>query len=162
MKVWHERPTEIAYLMNPAFCGALVAYVIERYKEETGDSFPFLLTYLILPLILHKETREKINSRTKMAVWIEINQPILIGFAQRVKSFVEITHETLDFLLNAGMVKMKDNALLETTSVIKQNKVRKLADEEILNCFKKAKHLAKWFAHSGTVETIYIHWGIRP
>ena len=59
-------------------------------------------------------------------------------------------------------MKINDKALLEAVSVIKQNKVKKLADEEILNCFKKANHLAKWFAHSGTVETIYIHWGIRP
>lgn len=162
MQEWRNRPREIAYLMNPAFCGALISCVIDNYKKESGKSFPFLLIYLILPLVLHKETREKINSRIKMAVWIEMNQPLLIGFARRVRSFVEITNEALDFLLNIKALDLKQGALLETTAVFKQKGIKFLENEELEDCFKKSKHLARWFARSGTVETIYIHWGIRP
>lgn len=55
MKAWNERTHEIAYLLNPAFCGRILYSSIKAYNEKTRKSFPFPLIYLILPLVLHKK-----------------------------------------------------------------------------------------------------------
>ena len=73
MKAWNERTHEIAYLLNPAFCGRILYSSIKAYNEKTRKSFPFPLIYLILPLVLHKKTRININSKTKFHNWIQDN-----------------------------------------------------------------------------------------
>mgnify|MGYP000535543387 FL=1 len=71
MKVWSERAQEIAFLLNPAFCGRILYSTIKTYANNSHRALPFPLIYLVLPLVLHKSTREKINSRTQLLVWIQ-------------------------------------------------------------------------------------------
>ncbi|WP_442969853.1 three component ABC system middle component [Roseburia sp. AM23-20] len=50
------RTHEVAFLLNPAFCGRILYSTIRTYNEKTNRAFPFPLIYLVLPLVLHKET----------------------------------------------------------------------------------------------------------
>ncbi len=61
MKPWNQRPREIRNLFNPAFCGLVLARGVEGFSETTNQPMPFSLTLLILPLCLHKRTREQIK-----------------------------------------------------------------------------------------------------
>ena len=98
MKVWSERAQEIAFLLNPAFCGRILYSTIKTYANNSHRALPFPLIYLVLPLVLHKSTREKINSRTQLLVWIQKYPELLIDFPQRARDLVPITNETLEFL----------------------------------------------------------------
>lgn len=162
MKDWNERSREVAYLLNPAFCGRIIYNVVKAYYDESKRPMQFPLVYLILPIVLHKKTRSKISSVTQMQVWIKRNPDLLIGFAERARSLVEITNEALEFLMQAKLIELNDNADLSVSRTIKALSKSRYINEEIKECINKSTGLAKWFARSGTVESIYISWGIRP
>lgn len=162
MKNWENRATEIAYLLNPAFCGRIIYYAIKTYQQETKRPMPFPLVYLILPMVLHKKTRERIKSITQMQIWIQRNPEMLIGFADRAQSMVPITNEAVEFLMQSGIVTLTNNAELEIAQLFKALSTTKYTNDEIKDCISKSSSVAKWFAKAGTVETIYVSWGVRP
>lgn len=162
MKAWSNRSKEVAYLLNPAFCGRILYTTIRKYNEVSKRSLPFPLVYLILPLILHKYTREQISSRTKLLVWIQQNPELLIDFSDRASDLVQITNEAIELLLQTKTVKLTDQAGLEINSTIRGLNKSKFTDDEIRACLNKSEHVAKWFASSGKVETIFISLGVRP
>jgi len=55
---WDQRPIEIQNLFNPAFCGLVLFRAMASYKEEDARGIPFSLTPLVLPLCLHKQSRD--------------------------------------------------------------------------------------------------------
>jgi len=162
MKNWDNRAKEIAYSLNPAFCSRLLYNTISSYVTECNRAFPFPLVYLILPLLLHRKTREAISSKTQFINWIHNNEHLLINFAERAKSLVPIVNEALEFLLQSGHVIFSANAELEICHLVKSLSKTKLAEEDVKDCIQKSEHVGKWFAKTGRVETIYSALGVRP
>lgn len=162
MRAWNYRSNEIAYLLNPAFCGRILFNTVKTYNDITKKAFPFPLIYLVLPLILHKKTRELINSRTKMLLWLQKYPEILIGFSERAKDLVLITNEAVELLLQSNLFNLTNKAELEISKGIRTLSKTKFTNDEIKDCIKKSEHVAKWFATVGTVETIYASLGVRP
>ncbi len=162
MRSWEQRSTEVAYLLNPSFCGRIIYQSIKVYSEQSNRPMPFPLVYLILPLVLHKKTRERINSVTQMQVWIQRNPDVLIGFAERANSMVKVTNEGVEILLQSGVINLTDNAELEQCKLKKSLNPSKYTNDEIKQCITKSSNVARWFAKAGTVETIYTSWGVRP
>ena len=162
MKSWNMRTHEVAFLLNPAFCGRILYSTIRTYNYNASRSFPFPLIYLVLPLVLHKETRINISSRTKLQLWIQKYPQLLIDFPQRARELVPITNEAIEFLLQTGKVGLTQNGELELSHTSKALSRTKFIDDEISECINKSEHVAKWFATAGKVETIYIELGVRP
>lgn len=162
MKKWTERPSEVAYLLNPAFCGRLLYGTIRAYNDEAQRGLPFPLVYLVLPLLLHKTTRQSINSRTQFLVWQKQNEYRLVHFAERAKQLVQITNEAIEFLLQTGYISVNESGELIAVPTKRALHKTKLADDEVKECINKSEHIAKWFARAGKVETIYITLGVMP
>lgn len=162
VKSWNLRTHEVAYLLNPAFCGRMLYATIKTYSEKTNRALPFPLIYLVLPLVLHKGTRVCINSRTQLLLWIQKYPQLLIDFPQRARELVPITNESVEFLMQTGKIVLTLNGELETPASTRSLSKTKFVDEEVSECIKKSEHIAKWFAATGKVETIYIQLGVRP
>lgn len=162
MKSWNERTHEVAYLLNPAFCGRLLYAAIKEYERKTQHTFPFPLVYLVLPLVLHKQTRTRISSRTQLLQWIQANQHLLIGFARRTKELVVITNEALELLLQSGLIQITASGELSIAKTQRSLSKTRFVDSEISECITKSEHIARWFASTGKIETIYIGLGVRP
>lgn len=162
MRDWNNRSKEVAYLLNPAFCGRMLYNAIKTYNNITHRAFPFPLIYLILPLVLHKRTRELINSRTQMLIWIQRYPETLIDFPKRARELVLITNEAVELLLNTGLLRLTNDGELEVVKTVKALSKTKYTNDEIKDCIKKSEHIAKWFAATGKVETIFISLGVRP
>lgn len=162
MKSWSKRTHEVAYLLNPAFCGRLLYTTIKTYGEKTNRSFPFPLIYLILPLVLHKGTRSCINSRTQLLLWVQKYPQLLIDFPKRARELVTITNESVEFLLQTGNIILTPNGELEASASIRSLSKSKFIDDEVTECIQKSEHIAKWFAGAGKVETIFIELGVKP
>lgn len=162
MKKWTERPSEIAYLLNPAFCSRLIYSTIRAYKDESQRDFPFPLVYLVLPLLLHKTTRQSISSRTQFILWQQQNEYLLIHFAERAKQLVQITNEAVEFLLQTEYVSINESGELASSPTKRALHKTKFADDEVKECIIKSEHVARWFVRAGKVETIYITLGVRP
>ena len=161
MDAWNKRVPEIAYLLNPAFCSSIIYHVILEYQKKAKREFPFTLVYLVLPIVLHKSTRERITSRTNMVIWIQKNPDVLIGFPGRAKSLVPFANESVEFLLQQNILEITHGEL-GVVKTLSKTKIDAIADQEILECYNKAKHIGRWFAQMGAEENIYAVWGVKP
>ncbi len=163
MEQWSKRSIEVASLLNPAFCASLVYLAIKEYSKKVSSGMPFSLMYLILPILLHKTTREDINSKTNMVKWLQNRPELLIGFSKRVNSLIDCTNETIEFLLSHEVAKIVD-AKFQIINNLSPNLMRVNAEKnkEMKDCYLKAEHLGRWFTNMKSQENIYIAWGIRP
>ena len=162
MREWKMRTKEVAYLLNPAFCGRILYGTVKKYNEISNRLFPFPLIYLVLPLVLHKNTRRAINSRTAMLVWIQKYPELLIGFAERASDLVEITNVAVELLLQSELLQLTNEAGLQVNKTKKAMSKTRFIDAEIKECINKSEQVGKWFAMAGNMETIYISLGVRP
>lgn len=162
MKRWDQRPFEIRNLFNPAFCGLVLFRALNGYEEEDARGMPFSLSLLVLPLCLHKESREVIASspRSYLLKTTEKNQQIMVGFADRVTQMLPYAFEGFGLLMERGCIAVADNGRFQTVP----RRVRKAVNgtEESVVCQKVARTVGREFARIADRATIYTTFGIRP
>ena len=158
---WKERSQIVANLANPAFCGKIIHNCIKGYKDEGNPSFPFALSFFVLPLILHKQTRDCLpsSSRKTLHTWLDENNQLKINLAGRIKSYMPFTKETIMFLIASNAVTINEKGEIEANS-IKSTFTTEEDNDELLDCFKKAQLLGKILAKSGNISTIYSIIGV--
>jgi hypothetical protein len=160
---WEERPTEVASLINPAFCSILLCDSIMDFHEKTGRGMPYPLLFLVLPLVLHKPTREVLprTTRTPMHVWLQKKPEVRVGFSERTRHLVPYTRESLIFGIRHGII-----AVIRSGDLIPGNKrlgnVTWPRTAEPTMCRTKARLVGRWFAQAGDVSTTFTMWGICP
>lgn len=162
MKKWKERPFEIRNLFNPAFCGVILLRAFQGFEEKDDSGMPFSLALLVLPLCLHKGTREILSNNPKryLLKTISENPQILVGFAERSKSLLPYTFEALGFTMQLqsfevtlqGRLKMRDGGIRKKLG----------GTQESIECQRVARIVGINFAKIGDRVTIYTSLGIRP
>jgi hypothetical protein len=164
MKNWEERNIITANLLNPAFCGEVIRRTITSYNDNNNnEKFPFSLLFLILPIVLHKKTRENmpIRSSTYFHSWVEENEFLFIDFAERIKQLNPFTKESLMFLLKYNAANITDDGLIEINSY-KRKTPKGENTREVIEIYHKAELLGKWFRLTGNEQTIYMFLKIKP
>ena len=58
MTLWRARSIEERNLLNPAFCSMLLWQSALAYGSERKAAMAIELSFLVLPFVLHRETRE--------------------------------------------------------------------------------------------------------
>ena len=163
MKSWENRPIEIANLLNPAFCGEVLRLAVGEYVKARQAAFPYSLAFLVLPIVLHRATRESIRKgeRRQLHVWMQDNQEVRIRFAERASDLVPVTRESIAFLLQVNALNMDAQAGLR---VVAQRRSRASTEPrgEVADCYQKAINVGRWFARAGSPTTIYTIWGVKP
>jgi Family of unknown function (DUF6521) len=158
---WRERPAEVANLLNPAFCGRLLVRAIEHYDQP----MPLTLLMLVLPIILHQDTREALprSVATSMQLWLERHPEAHIGFAERVREITPFTRETLTFCLVHGRLRHVSGTAAFTALPAPRRRPTSSAEptEEVGRCLTAAGLVGRWFS-LGTPSSVYALWGIRP
>jgi hypothetical protein len=162
MKPWEQRPFEIRSLFNPAFCALILFRALQGYEEEDPRGMPFSLSLLILPLCLHKDSREVMTagSRSYLLKVTEKNPQIQVGFSERATTMIPYTFEGFDLLMEKGCIYLSDDGRLHTVS----DKVKKsvTGTHETKNCQRVSRYLGKEFARIADRVTVYTTFGIRP
>lgn len=162
MKRWDQRPFEVRNLFNPAFCGLVMFRALAGYEEEDDRGMPFSLSLLVLPLSLHKDSREVIASspRSYLLKTTEKNQQIMVGFADRVTQMHPYAFEGFGLLMERGCIAVANDGRIQTIP----KKVRKVVDgtAETVACQKVARVVGKEFARIADRATVYTTFGIRP
>jgi hypothetical protein len=161
MDSWENRPLEVAYLLNPAFCGEVLCQAIKEYNRHTSISFPYPLLFLILPIILHRSTRTKIGAQRQMYSWLQTYPEVKINFAARAKHFVPITKEAINFLLQVKAIEFDETAGIALVPRSRKS-VPLTSGCEVDECYKKAKTLGRWLARAGAPVNNYVMWGVKP
>jgi hypothetical protein len=162
VKQWHERPIEIRNLFNPAFCGVLLARAIKAFETEDDRGLPFSLAVLLLPLSMHRQSRQAIcaSNRAYFLKVVEDNQALLVGFAQRARSYLPYTLEALGVLMHAGCIQVTNEGRIKL--VPRRISPKALGSPECQECEQAARLLGREFARMRDRATIYTMLGVRP
>ena len=159
---WSARPPEVAYSLNPAFCGRIIIECVVEYARTTRHAMPYPLSYLILPIVLHKKTRDTMppTSRRRMHPWLEKNQRAKIGFDKRARAMTRFTNEALIFLIHNGKIEVTATGDLAGDDTVAW--APKGEPFEIMDCAKKAKIVGNWFAPYADAADVFRMWGVAP
>ncbi len=162
MKRWDQRPFEIRNLFNPAFCGLVLFRAMRGYEEKDVRGMPFSLSLLVLPLCLHKDSREVIagSPRSYLLNTTERNPQVQVGFADRVTAMLPYAFEGFALLMERGCISVAPDGRLQTVP----DKVRKTVTgtDETKSCQRVARIVGKEFARIADRVTVYTTFGIRP
>jgi hypothetical protein len=162
VKRWDQRPFEIRNLFNPAFCGLVLFRALHGYEEQDTRGMPFSLSLLVLPLCLHKESRDVISSnpRRYLLKTTESNQQVMVGFPGRVTQMLPFALEGFGLLMEMGCIAIADDGRIQTVP----DKVRKSVKgtDETVSCQKVARIVGREFARIADRVTVYTTFGIRP
>lgn len=162
MKRWDQRPFEIRNLYNPAFCGLVIFRALQGYEEEDPRGMPFSLSLLVLPLSLHKDSREVIaaSSRSYLLKVTEKKPQVQVAFAERVIAMRSYTFEAFGLLMERGCISITNDGRIQTIPRM----VRKTltGTEETKSCQRVARTVGKEFARINDRVTIYKTFGVRP
>lgn len=165
MKPWTERTREEAHLLNPAFCCVALTSACAGFSEPSDQSLPFPLAFMVLPIVLHKHTRESLprNTRTSVPAWLQNHGEARIGFHERVMSLTPHTREALRFGLAFHWMAIGDSGLIKCVIPDRRiNRAIRSLDGDAKECVSRAHFLGKWFGTSISAETLMALWGIRP
>jgi hypothetical protein len=166
MQPWPARVVEEANLFNPAFCATLLATAADDFAKKAGRPLPFPLIFLILPIVLHRDTRMALpgSTLTSLLPWVQDNREQLVDFAQRVQRMRPITreatlfgvqHQILTLTAEGGVaVGLKRRSATE--------KRTGLFTDEARACVDRAGFMGRWLSSAGTTATIYAAWGVAP
>lgn len=164
MSAWVGRSAEEKALLNPAFCTSLLWHFASSGGEGRRE-LTFAETYLVLPFVLPKNSREALprNTRTSLAVWLDQNPLFHTAFAIRARAMTPFTQEALMF---GGM---RQVFLVSAEAVIankewkdRTNLAFRRSSPETQACLKKAAFLGSWFTEAGSASTVMALLGVRP
>ena len=165
MTQWHERSQEEQALLNPAFCSLLLWCAAHGYASVNQSGLSFEEAFLILPMVLHRTTREALprGTSTSLAVWINSN-PLAQGkIATRAKLLVEFTKEGMFFGGTHGLISIDEGKLRANEDLrLTINRSFQGASDEVRLCARRAEFVGKWFGQTGSGSTVLALIGVRP
>ena len=164
MRTWIERPQEEAHLLNPSFCCLGIAAAVAGYHETAQRGLPLPLTYMILPIALHRPTRELLprSRRTTLPMWIQDNAAARVLFYERLMSLKSFTNEAILFGCDRTWLAMDaDGSMLSNQREASIRRAIQPLDGEPKDCVLKAMFVGKWFAAAGPASTVMALWGIQ-
>lgn len=163
MRPWNDRPPEIAHLFNPAFCALLVREGVLGFMEVSPSGMPYPLVFLLLPIVLHKATRESlpVTVSTKMHPWIQQHQEARIGFSERCAAIAAYTREAILFAATGTFLAFTQEGTLHAPR-LRLRRPTWPPDSESATCRQRARFVGRWLATAGDNATIFAMWGVRP
>ncbi len=162
MKPWNARPIEVKNLFNPAFCALVLMRALRSYEEHTDVGMPYSLSLLILPLCLHKASRDVFvnHSRSYLLKVISDNPEVGVGFAQRAATLIPYSLEGLGFAMHMNCFIVSESGHLST--VPKCVRQAMSGTPETVACQRVARYLGREFAEIADRATIYTALRVRP
>lgn len=165
MTSWAERSIEERNLLNPGFCAMLVWQAAQGYASERPLPLPIELSFLVLPFVLHKDTRESLptNIRSSLPTWIADNPIVRTRLGERASTLCAFTKESLLFGGSHGLFAIARDGVRANSNMKKRvNTALKTTSDEVRACAKRAEFLGRWLEKAGGQETVMVLLGVRP
>lgn len=154
---------EIA-LFNPAFLTRLIYDAAHEHERASGQGLAVPLSFLALPLVLHKATREDLpgTAAALMQKWIRENPRHLARLSFRVISLRPFSGAAIRFGIVQGVLVSESGLLRAGTVLRRPRNFGSLETTEIEDCLKAARLLGRWFARQPDAATALAWWGLAP
>lgn len=164
MKPWDQRPFEIRNLFNPAFCGLVLFRALQGYEEADTRGMPYSLSLLVLPLCLHKHSRQALaaSSRGHLLNVAEKHPQVQVGFAERATAMLPYALEGFGLLMERGCIAIADDGRIQTIPKTARKTIDMNGTDETISCQRVARFVGREFARIADRATVYTTFGIRP
>lgn len=161
---WRERPSEEAALLNPAFCGELIARATRDYEKARSSPFPLPLSFLVLPLVLHPPTLAALpgKANTTFATWSADHEALLAELPERILRLRPVSREALLFLAQHGALVVGANGLRVGNSPMKLTAKVSASTPAVEDIRRASGLLGRWFANQGAPVQILQTMGVTP
>ena len=161
---WAERPPEEARIFNPAFCGELIGRTVCEYHRTCQSPLGMATAFLILPLTLHKPTRDALPGRanTAFAGWIAERAALLAELPDRARRLRPISREALLFAVRHQLLAIEKGGLVPGAKPVRVNARPAVTTDEVTTARSAAGLLGRWFAGQGTQASILQGMGVAP
>jgi hypothetical protein len=165
MRAWAARSSEERGLLNPSFCATILWHAATGHVQPSTAPLAFETAFLVLPMVLHRGTREALPKavNTSLPVWLDQNPLSRPRIADRARLLVPFTKEALQFGGVHGLLRL-DAGDVRPVADRKARIVISLKDcsDEVRQCAKRAEFLGRWFAITGSAATVMALIGVRP
>jgi hypothetical protein len=154
------RSSIAAAMLNPALVATILATTATTYRKETGRGLHWALAFVVVPMVLHRGTREALpgTTTTHLAAWVSRNPRIRAALPARAHTLVATVRAGLRFGLTTRALTIEGDALIGVT---KKPRGYVIPDEleEILG---RARFLGRWLAKTDSTATIFALLGVAP
>ena len=152
-------------LLNPAFTGTVLLRAAQGFVKEAKSDLPFVYSYLVLPFVLHLETRERLPQTivTKLVTWAERNGDLVAILPRRVSELAEATREGIFAVSTNGLAALGPTGQIRPAFNLKNQAAfdKQIGSAEVIDCLKKANFVGRWFATAGSAPTVLTALGVR-
>lgn len=165
MNSWMNRSAEERALLNPAFCSCLLWQAATGYESSVKVPLSFDVSFLVLPLVLHRGTRESLpnTSRKSLAIWLDENPLSRSQIADNARMLVPFTKEAIMFGGLHGILELKECNVAANGNWKKIIAAHlKESSDEVRICAKRAEFIGGWFSKAGSPSTVMAILGVKP
>ena len=120
--------------------------------------------FLVLPLTLHKPTRDALPGRANVAFagWVAENNPLLAELPDRVNRLRSVTREALLFAVDHQLLAIHDGSLVPGANPLRPNARPPVSTDDVNEARGTAGLLGRWFANQGGQAEILQGMGVTP
>ncbi len=161
---WAQRPTEEASNFNPAFCGELLCRAVGEYHKVRSTPFNVALAFLVLPLALHKPTRDRLPGRSNVAFagWVAEHNTLIAELALRVERLRPVVRESMMFAIRQQRLAFQEGGLVPGTMKLKLAAKSDPSTPDADEARGAAALLGRWFAGQASAPAILQGFGVVP
>jgi hypothetical protein len=162
---WHDRSLEERTLLNPPFCATLLWHAAKGYAAERTTPMAIEASFLVLPFVLHRETRESLprNITTSLPTWLAEHPIVRARLGERAATLRSFTREALVFAGSHGLLSLSQDGIRANAEMKRRvNSALKLTSDEVRECAKRAEFLGRWLENAGGPETVMALLGVQP
>jgi hypothetical protein len=161
---WAERPVEEARIFNPAFCGELIGRTAGEYHRTRQAALNMAAAFLVLPLTLHKPTRDALPRRanTAFAGWIADNAALLAELPERARCLRPVSREALIFAVRHQILALEGGGLAPGAKPVRLNSRFAVTTDDVNAARSVAGLLGRWFAVQSAQTSILQGLGVAP
>jgi hypothetical protein len=158
---WVTRSSATAAMLNPAVVAVAIAAAADRYEDFSGEPMPWELIYLVVPMALHRDTREALPARVSShpANWVTEHAVLQAGLPARASGLAPYVREGFRFGLRTGAIAIVQSGRLSGTL---ERKLEREAAGDLPLIVTASAFLGRWFAHIGTPATVFALFGVAP
>lgn len=161
---WSERPAEEARIFNPAFCGEVLCRSVGEYWQRARAPMNIALAFLILPLSLHKGTRDQLPKRASVAFvgWIAEHHIVIAESALRVERMRPVVRESMIFAIRHRRLAVQDGGLIPGEARLPLSAKASVSTTDADEARSAAALLGRWFAAQGEAAPVLQGFGVLP
>lgn len=158
---WDQRHPSIAAMLNPALVTAVVTAAANRFSSVSAADMPWELSFLIVPMALHQDTRTAIPSRldSHLPKWVERHPVIHAGLAPRARAMAPFVREGLRYGLRTEQLILHSSGLIHGEP---HGRIPRKYGADVPHIIAAAAFLGSWFATIDDPPTVFAVLGVTP